>query len=171
MSPMRSGRGKGRIRRRGERWRRVWRRGTPDRPYDYDWIVIGSGFGGAVSALRLAEKGYRVAVIEQGRRFQDHELPDSTRDLRDFLWAPQSGARGILRVVPYKDVTVMTGVGVGGGSLVYFKSRCGRLGVFTAIRSGASWTIGSRCWRRITRWRSRCSAWRRCRSTTRPIRR
>ena len=79
-------------------------RGTPDRPYDYDWIVIGSGFGGAVSALRLAEKGYRVAVIEQGRRFQDHELPNSTRDLRDFLWAPETGARGILRVVPYKDV-------------------------------------------------------------------
>ena len=96
-------------------------RGTPDRPYDYDWIVIGSGFGGSVSALRLAEKGYRVAVIEQGRRFQDHELPSSTRDVRDFLWAPEAGARGILRVVPYKDVTVLTGVGVGGGSLVYFQ--------------------------------------------------
>jgi cholesterol oxidase len=95
-------------------------RGTPDRPYDYDWIVVGSGFGGAVSALRLSEKGYRVAVIEQGRRFQDHELPDGSLDLRDFLWAPRSGARGILRVVPYKDVTVLTGTGVGGGSLVYF---------------------------------------------------
>ena len=95
-------------------------RGTPDKPYDYDWIVIGSGFGGAVSALRLSEKGYRVAVIEQGRRFQDHELPDSSWDVRDFLWAPEVGGRGILRMVPYKHVMVGCGVGVGGGSLVYF---------------------------------------------------
>ena len=95
-------------------------RGNPDKPYDYDWIVIGSGFGGAVSALRLSEKGYRVAVVEQGRRFQDHELPDSSWDVRDFLWAPEVGGRGILRMVPYKHVMVGCGVGVGGGSLVYF---------------------------------------------------
>ena len=104
MSPTRSQRGNGATSDSEANGSVGVARGTPDRPYDYDWIVIGSGFGGAVSALRLAEKGYRVAVIEQGRRFQDHELPDSTRDLRDFLWAPQSGARGILRVVPYKDV-------------------------------------------------------------------
>ena len=53
--------------------------GRPDKPYDYDWIIIGSGFGGSVSALRLSEKGYRVAVIEQGRRFEDHELPAAER--------------------------------------------------------------------------------------------
>lgn len=87
--------------------------------FDYDWIVIGSGFGGSVSALRLAEKGYRVAVLECGRRFEDHELPRSTWDLRRYFWAPRLGLRGIFRLTPFKDVSVVSGCGVGGGSLGY----------------------------------------------------
>jgi cholesterol oxidase len=65
--------------------------------YDYDWIIIGSGFGGSVSALRLAEKGYRVAVLECGRRYADWEFAKTTWDLKRFLWAPVIGCRGIRR--------------------------------------------------------------------------
>ena len=86
---------------------------------DYDWMVIGSGFGGSVSALRLAEKGYRVAVIECGRRFADHEFAERLSQLRRSIWMPKLGMRGILRISKFKDVTVLSGCGVGGGSLVY----------------------------------------------------
>lgn len=86
---------------------------------DYDWIVVGSGFGGSVSALRLAEKGYRVAVLECGRRFRDEDFATSTWNLRRFLWAPALGLRGILRMTTFKDVFIASGAGVGGGSLVY----------------------------------------------------
>jgi cholesterol oxidase len=90
-----------------------------DDGYDVDWLVIGSGFGGSVAALRLREKGYSVAVIECGRRFADDELPRSTWDLRRYFWAPYVGMRGILRLTTFRDVTVLTGSGVGGGSLGY----------------------------------------------------
>ena len=86
---------------------------------DYDVIVIGSGFGGSVAALRLTEKGYRVAVIEAGRRFSDEELAKTTWDVRRFLWAPALRCFGIQRIHPLKDVVVTAGAGVGGGSLVY----------------------------------------------------
>jgi cholesterol oxidase len=87
--------------------------------FDYDWIVVGSGFGGSVSALRLAEKGYRVGVLECGRRFGDEDFPKSTWDLRRYFWAPRLGLRGIFRMTPFKDVAVVSGCGVGGGSLGY----------------------------------------------------
>jgi len=87
--------------------------------YDYDWIVIGSGFGGSVSALRLAEKGYKVAVVECGRRFTDKDFPKSTWDIRRYFWAPRLGLRGIFRLSTFKDVSVVSGSGVGGGSLGY----------------------------------------------------
>jgi len=87
--------------------------------YDYDWIVVGSGFGGSVSALRLAEKGYSVGVLECGKRFEDKDFPKSTWDLRRYFWAPRMGLRGIFRVTPFKDVAVVSGCGVGGGSLGY----------------------------------------------------
>src|SRR5687767_4959017 len=86
---------------------------------ELDWLVIGSGFGGSVSALRLAEKGYRVGVIESGRRFADDELPTSTWNLRRYFFAPRLGMRGILRLSVFKDVTIASGAGVGGGSLGY----------------------------------------------------
>jgi len=87
--------------------------------YDYDWIVVGSGFGGSVSALRLSEKGYKVAVLECGKRFEDKDFPKSTWDLRRYFWAPRLGLRGIFRLSPMKDVAILSGSGVGGGSLGY----------------------------------------------------
>jgi cholesterol oxidase len=86
---------------------------------DYDVVVIGSGFGGSVTALRLAEKGYRVAVLEAGRRFADDELPQTSWRLRRFLWAPALGCYGIQRISLLRNVLVLSGAGVGGGSLVY----------------------------------------------------
>jgi len=86
---------------------------------DYDVLVIGSGFGGSVAALRLTEKGYRVGVLEAGRRFADDEFGKTSWDLRRFLWAPKLGCFGIQRIHKLKDVLILAGAGVGGGSLVY----------------------------------------------------
>ncbi len=86
---------------------------------DYDWLVIGSGFGGSVSALRLSEKGHTVGVLECGRRFADHELPSSTADLKRYFWRPLLGMKGIFRLTTFRDVSVVSGCGVGGGSLGY----------------------------------------------------
>jgi cholesterol oxidase len=86
---------------------------------DYDIVIVGSGFGGSVSALRLAEKGYRVGVLEAGRRFTPDTLPKTSWDLRNFLWAPRLGMRGIQRITLLKDIVVLSAAGVGGGSLVY----------------------------------------------------
>jgi cholesterol oxidase len=85
----------------------------------YDVVVVGSGFGGAVAALRLTEKGYRVAVLEEGRRFEPQDFPRTSWHVRDYLWAPRLGCRGIQRITPLRDVLVLSGAGVGGGSLVY----------------------------------------------------
>jgi cholesterol oxidase len=87
--------------------------------FDHDVLVIGSGFGGAVTALRLTEKGYRVAVLEAGRRFTPDTLPRTSWDARNFLWAPRLGMTGIQRLTLLKDVLILSGAGVGGGSLVY----------------------------------------------------
>ncbi|GEA87040.1 GMC family oxidoreductase [Cellulomonas cellasea] len=84
----------------------------------YDVVVVGSGFGGSVAALRLAEKGYRVAVLEAGRRFADEDFRTSWH-LRTFLWAPALGCFGIQRIHLLRDSLVLAGAGVGGGSLVY----------------------------------------------------
>ena len=87
--------------------------------FDFDVLIIGSGFGGSVSALRLAEKGYRVGVLEAGRRFEDDAFPRNSWRLKDFLWAPKLGLTGIQRIHVLRDVVVLAGAGVGGGSLVY----------------------------------------------------
>lgn len=87
--------------------------------FDYDWVIVGSGFGGSVSALRLSEKGYSVGVLECGKRFQDKDFPKSTWDLRRYFWAPRVGFKGIFRLSTFKDVVVVSGSGVGGGSLGY----------------------------------------------------
>lgn len=87
--------------------------------YDYDYVVVGSGFGGSTAALRLAEKGYSVAVLECGRRYEDADLPEATWQLPRAFWLPLLKLRGMLRVSPFKDITVLSGSGVGGGSLVY----------------------------------------------------
>jgi cholesterol oxidase len=87
--------------------------------FDVDWVVVGSGFGGSVSALRLAEKGYSVQVLECGKRFRDEDFPKSTWDLRRYFWAPRIGLKGIFRLTQFRDVAVVSGCGVGGGSLGY----------------------------------------------------
>ena len=86
---------------------------------DFDFIIIGSGFGGSVSALRLAEKGYSVLVLERGRRFGMKDFPKTNWDLRNYMWNPKAGMRGILSLSFFDHVTVLHGVGVGGGSLGY----------------------------------------------------
>jgi cholesterol oxidase len=90
-----------------------------ERDFDYDWLIVGSGFGGSVSALRLAEKGYSVGVLECGRRFADDEFPSTTADLKSYFWNPKVGMKGIFRMTTFKDVSVVSGCGVGGGSLGY----------------------------------------------------
>ncbi|HRB99855.1 MAG TPA: FAD-binding protein, partial [Dermatophilaceae bacterium] len=87
--------------------------------YDYDVIVVGSGFGGSVAALRLAEKGYRVHVLESGRRFSDDDFATTSWDLRRYLWAPRLGCFGVQRIHKLPDVMLLAGAGVGGGSLNY----------------------------------------------------
>ncbi|NEC91835.1 GMC family oxidoreductase [Streptomyces sp. SID12501] len=87
--------------------------------YDYDVLVVGSGFGGSVTALRLTEKGYRVGVLEAGRRFTRDTLPRNSWDLKNYLWAPRLGMYGIQRIHLLGNVMVLAGAGVGGGSLNY----------------------------------------------------
>jgi cholesterol oxidase len=110
---------------------------------DYDVIVVGSGFGGSVAALRLTEKGYRVAVIEAGRRFEDAEFARTSWDLRRYLWAPAVGCYGIQRIHMLRDVMVLAGAGVGGGSLVYANTLYRPLDPF----------YNDKQWAHITDWR------------------
>ncbi|WP_030861167.1 GMC family oxidoreductase [Streptomyces sp. NRRL S-37] len=91
----------------------------PQDAYDYDVLVVGSGFGGSVTALRLTEKGYTVGVLEAGRRFTRDTLPRNSWDLRNYLWAPRLGMYGIQRIHLLGNVMVLAGAGVGGGSLNY----------------------------------------------------
>jgi cholesterol oxidase len=125
----------------------------------YDVVVIGSGFGGSVTALRLAEKGYAVGVLEAGRRFADAEFPRTSWDTRRFLWAPRLGCFGIQRIdllrslgrrgrsggsAPGSSVLVLSGAGVGGGSLVYANTLYEPLPAF----------FDDPQWRDITDWRA-----------------
>jgi len=87
--------------------------------FEVDVVVIGSGFGGSVAALRLTEKGYRVAVLEAGRRFDESTYPKTSWRVRSFFWAPKLGCYGMQRISLLKDVMILSGAGVGGGSLVY----------------------------------------------------
>ncbi|MGB5364850.1 MAG: NAD(P)-binding protein, partial [Polyangiales bacterium] len=85
----------------------------------YDWVIIGSGFGGSVSAHRLTQKGYKVLVLEKGRRFNDEDFPKNNWDVKRWMWNPMLGLKGIFQMSFMKHMTVLHGVGVGGGSLVY----------------------------------------------------
>ena len=94
--------------------------GAGDRPaFDYDVLVVGSGFGGSVTALRLTEKGYRVGVLEAGPRFEDHDFAETSWDVKKYLFRPEVGCYGIQRIDALADCMIVSGAGVGGGSLVY----------------------------------------------------
>jgi cholesterol oxidase len=114
------------------------------RELDFDVVVVGSGFGGSVAALRLTEKGYRVAVLEAGRRFADDEFAKTSWDARRFLWAPALGCYGIQRIHALRDVMVLAGAGVGGGSLVWANTSYRPLDAFYADRQ----------WAHITDWKA-----------------
>lgn len=88
-------------------------------PEILDFVIVGSGFGGSVSALRLTEKGYRVRVLERGKRFRDEDFARTNWNVRKALWAPALRCFGILQISPFRDVFVLHGAGVGGGSLGY----------------------------------------------------
>ena len=103
----------------------------------YDWIIIGSGFGGSVSAHRLTQKGYKVLVIEKGRRFKPEDFPKTNWDLKRWLWNPALGLRGFFQMSFMKHMTVYHGVG------------------------GVTWRTGRRSSLRTMRQRGACSARRR----------
>lgn len=87
--------------------------------FDFDFIVIGSGFGGSVSAHRLTEKGYKVAVIEMGRRWTPDSLPQSSWSIHRWIWRPRLGLRGFFNMRFFRHVTIFHGCAVGGGSITY----------------------------------------------------
>lgn len=111
---------------------------------DFDVIVIGSGFGGSVSALRLAEKGYKVAVLEAGARFEDDDFADTSWDVKRYLFRPEVGCYGIQRIDALKDCMIVSGAGVGGGSLVYANTLYEPLEAFYSDPS----------WAHITDWKA-----------------
>jgi cholesterol oxidase len=116
---------------------------------DFDVVIIGSGFGGSVSALRLTEKNYRVAVLEAGRRFRDKDFPKTSWRLSKFLFAPRLGLRGIQRIHALPDALVLAGAGVGGGSLVYANT----------LYIPPDTYFNDKQWKHITDWKSELLPW------------
>jgi cholesterol oxidase len=111
---------------------------------DYDVLVVGSGFGGSVAALRLTEKGYRVGVLEAGARFDDGDFADTSWDVKRYLFRPEVGCYGIQRIDALKDCVIVSGAGVGGGSLVYANTLYEPLPAFFRDRQ----------WAHITDWKA-----------------
>ncbi|MFF5626677.1 FAD-dependent oxidoreductase [Microbacterium sp. NPDC012755] len=116
--------------------------------FDEDVVIVGSGFGGSVAALRLAEKGYRVRVYEAGRRFEDEDFAKTNWNVRRYLWAPAFGCFGVQRIHRLPHVMILAGAGVGGGSLNYAN---------TLYQPGASFFQDPQ-WRGIADWERELSA-------------
>lgn len=108
----------------------------------FDFVVIGSGFGGSVSAMRLAEKGYRVLVLERGKRYQAEDFPRTNWNIFKYLWLPSLRCFGIMGITLFKDILILNGSGVGGGSLVY---------AATLIRPGRAFFEGAE-WQGLADW-------------------
>jgi cholesterol oxidase len=116
----------------------------PNQHFDFDFIVIGSGFGGSVSALRLAEKGYRVAVMEMGRRWTPESLPRTSWSIHRWFWRPRLGLRGFFNMRFFRHVTILHGCAVGGGSITFAS---------TLLRAPDKvWSSGS--WAGLADWKS-----------------
>ena len=116
---------------------------------DYDVVVIGSGFGGSVAALRLAEKGYKVCVLEAGARFEDKDFPKTSWRLSKFIFAPRLGLKGIQRIHKLPDVFILCGAGVGGGSLVYANT----------LYQPSDEYFNDPQWNEITNWKAELAPW------------
>lgn len=112
--------------------------------FDEDVVIVGSGFGGSVAALRLAEKGYRVRVYEAGRRFEDDDFAKTSWNVRRYLWAPALGCHGVQRIHRLPHVMILAGAGVGGGSLNYAN---------TLYQPGTAFFEDPQ-WKRIAEWES-----------------
>jgi cholesterol oxidase len=116
--------------------------GAPAREFDYDFVVIGSGFGGSVAACRLAEKGYSVAVIEMGRRWTAADFPKTTWNLRRWIWRPGLKLFGFYNMRPFRHVMILCGNAVGGGSITYANTML--------VPPDSVWSEGS--WRGLAAW-------------------
>jgi len=116
---------------------------------DYDVVVIGSGFGGSVAALRLAEKGYKICVLEAGARFKDKDFPKTSWRLSKFIFAPRLGLKGIQRIHKLPDVFILCGAGVGGGSLVYANT----------LYQPSDEYFNDPQWNEITNWKAELAPW------------
>jgi cholesterol oxidase len=120
-----------------------------NRESNFDVVIVGSGFGGSVSALRLTEKGYKVAVLEAGRRLEDSDFPKTSWRLKKFFFLPRFGLHGIQRIHRLPDVLVLAGAGVGGGSLVYANT----------LYIPPDTYFEDKQWRHITNWKEELLPW------------
>jgi cholesterol oxidase len=110
----------------------------------FDYVIVGSGFGGSVSAMRLVEKGYSVLVLERGKRYRDEDFARTNWNVRKYLFAPALRCFGILEISPFKDVVVLHGAGVGGGSLGYAN----------VLQQPGDAMFDSPAWRHLADWKS-----------------
>jgi cholesterol oxidase len=115
----------------------------PDPDRDFDFIVIGSGFGGSVAAHRLTEKGYRVAVMEMGRRWTPENLPSTNWLIWRWIWRPELALRGFFNITPFRHVMILHGCAVGGGSITYANT--------SLVPNDAIWDRGS--WAGLAPWK------------------